>query len=403
MTPGQQLRTARTAVDLSLGDMARRLPWSKAALGFYETDQRPVPNEVITAYREVVAQERHRLAEEDVIRRRALLSLGVSSIPGFLAVDSGPTAAPQRIGAGDVSAVKDMIALFSRVDQRRGGGHARNALAQYLKTDVSDALAGTFRNEAVRQQLFSAAGEASYLVGWMAFDDGRHQEAQQAFALAVELSSEARDAPLSGHVLRAMAHQANDLGQTTNAVNFSAASITGPSIELATPRERALLRVVRARTLVSTGEHRTAAQVLLQAEDDLASADPGIEEPDRVFFFGEASLAHETACALRDMGDLDGAAREFERSVEARRAETFARTHAVTLGYLAEVLAQRGELESACDAWSRALDAMNGIRSGRTRSVVKTLITTLDSHRGADVEAAVELRARAEDLLLASG
>jgi hypothetical protein len=32
MTPGQQLGTAKTAVDLSLGDMARRLPWSKAAL-----------------------------------------------------------------------------------------------------------------------------------------------------------------------------------------------------------------------------------------------------------------------------------------------------------------------------------------------------------------------------------
>jgi hypothetical protein len=42
---------------------------------------------------------------------------------------------------------------------------------------------------------------------------------------------------------------------------------------------------------------------------------------------GEASLAHETACALRDLGDLPRAARQFERSVRTRHAATPPRRH----------------------------------------------------------------------------
>jgi hypothetical protein len=70
-----------------------------------------------------------------------------------------------------------------------------------------------------------------------------------------------------------------------------------------------------------------------------------IDEPSRVFFFGEASLAHETACMLRDTGDLSGALTAFRRSVHTRKATTFTRTHAVTLGYLGDVHARRGEID----------------------------------------------------------
>ena len=86
-----------------------------------------------------------------------------------------------------------------------------------------------------------------------------------------------------------------------------------------------------------------------------------------MFFFGEASLAHETACTLRDTGDLSGALKEFRRSVRTREATVFTRTHAVTLGYLGAVQARRGEIDQACVTWSNALDAMDGIHSGRIR------------------------------------
>jgi hypothetical protein len=310
----------------------------------------------------------------DVERRRVLgaaaYSVAALALPGgsWWTQMAGRGSARSAVGArsvgrGDLEAVRDMVSIFSRVDQRRGGGHARTAVVQYLTSDVSSYLRGSFPDDQVRRLMFSAASELAYLSGWMAFDNSDHAIAQHYFAVAVKLAAEADDPPMAGHVLRAMAHQAVDLGHGQQALNLATASMEGQRHALASRRERALFGVVYARSLAATGQKRAAAAALIRAEDDLAAAKPDDGEPSRVFFFGEASLAHETACALRDTGDLSGAMREFRRSVRTRKATTFTRTHAVTLGYLGAVQARNGSLEEACDTWSGALDAMDGIRS----------------------------------------
>jgi hypothetical protein len=301
----------------------------------------------------------------------------------------------RTVGRGDVEAVRDMVAMFSTIDQRRGGGHARTAIVQYLTTDVAESLRGRFSNEDTRRGMFAAAGELAYLAGWMAFDNAEHGVAQHFYAIAVKLAAEADDPPLAGHVLRAMAHQAVDLGHPGAALALATASVDGPRYTLAAPRERALLGVVHAKALAATGQPGAAAAALVRAEDDLRAAEPGDVEPRRVFFFSEASLAHETACTLRDCGDLAGAARAFRHSVRTRQAAVFTRTHAVTLGYLGAVQARQGSVEEACETWSVALDAMDGVRSGRTRQVASDIRSVLSPfrHRGLRAVLAVDQRA----------
>src|SRR6266511_1649587 len=264
------------------------------------------------------------------------------------------TPAARTVGRGDLDAVRDMVGLFSRVDQRRGGGHARTAVVQYLTSDVAGYLRGHFPDGRVRREMFSAASELAYLSGWMAFDNAEHAVAQSHFTLA-------------------------------------------------SPRERALLGVVHARALAAAGDRQAAAAALIRAEDDLAAASPGDDEPARVFFFGEASLAHETACTLRDLGDLPAATRQFRRSVATRKAATFTRTHAVTLGYLGAVQARHGSLDEACATWSRSLDAMDGVRSGRTRQVVADMRAVLSQFRHRGIRAVTDLDARAAAYLSTSG
>lgn len=201
---------------------------------------------------------------------------------------------------------------------------------QYLTNDVTSYLAGRYAEEQVRRDMFSATSELAYVAGWMAFDNSEHPIAQRYFTLAVKLAAAADDQPMAGHVLRAMAHQAVDLGHHRQACRLAEASIDGDRYRAACPRERALLGIVRARTLAATGDNAAAASALNRAEDDLAQAKQGDAEPGRVFFFGEASLAHETACTLRDLGDLRGAVQQFRRSVRTRQAHTFTRTHVVT-------------------------------------------------------------------------
>ncbi|MER6091275.1 Tat pathway signal protein [Streptomyces bluensis] len=305
----------------------------------------------------------------------------------------------QRVGRGDVESVRETTLAFSRMDQRRGGGHGRTALVEYLRSDVARYLVGKFPDDRVRRDMYSAAAEASYLSGWMAFDNGEHDVAEPYFALGLKLAARAADAPLSGHILRAMAHQALDLGLFNQALELATASVTGQRYLAATPRERALLGVVHARSLAVTGQKKAAAKTLLRAEDDLRSAHDGIEEPSRTFFFGEASLAHEAACTLRDLDDQKGAISQFRRSVRTRGA-AFIRTHAVTLGYLGATQIAAGSIEEACATWSRTLDAMEeGVYSGRARQRVVEMRQLLSPYRRRGIPAAAELETRATHYL----
>jgi transcriptional regulator with XRE-family HTH domain len=348
------------------------------------------------------------LAEVDLdMERRRVLAATAYSVAA-LAVPEQPwwrqmaargtaraTAGARRVGRSDLESAREMVSIFLRVDQRRGGGHARTALVQYLTSDVATYLRGSYLDERVRKDMFSVASELAYLSGWMAFDNAEHSIAQHYFSVALKLAAEADDPPMAGHVLRAMAHQAVDLGHFRQGLELTSASMEGERYRLASPRERALFGVFYARALGAAGQKSAAAQALTTAEDDLASAATDDNELSRVFFFGEASLAHQTALTLRDTGDFSGALREFHRSARTLKAATFTRTHALTLGYLGAVHARRGEIDEACSIWSTALDAMDGIHSARTRQTVVDMRTTLSAFGPRGVPAIAELDARA--------
>ncbi|MCX0274931.1 hypothetical protein NLM24_30390 [Nocardia zapadnayensis] len=118
-----------------------------------------------------------------------------------------------------------------------------------------------------------------------------------------------------------------------------------------------------------------------------------------MFFFSEASLAHETACALRDAGDLSSAAGHFEISARKRKVTKFTRTHAVTLGYLGTVQARMGEIERACSTWASALTAMSDVQSGRTRDVAREIRETVASYAGKQISGVDEVAAQASNHL----
>ncbi|WP_338058236.1 hypothetical protein [Streptomyces roseifaciens] len=233
----------------------------------------------------------------------------------------------------------------------------------------------------------------------MAFDNCEHATAQRYFTLATKLAAEASDPALVAHILRAMAHQAVYLGHYLQALNLAEASMNRPRYTLATPRERALLGVVHGRALAASGRKSDALAALQRAARDLATVRPGDEEPGRVWFFQEASLSHETACALRDLGDFKSAEKEFKRSVRTRKASAFTRTHAVTLGYLGAVQAQQGSVEAACATWSAALDTMDGIQSGRARDTVATMRRVLSPFRQRGIRTVADVDTRAARIL----
>ncbi|WP_334027613.1 hypothetical protein, partial [Nocardia terpenica] len=392
--------------------------FSKSALAYYETGERIPTTDVIAWYERRFGDLQDpvatllNLGRADV-ERRAFLRAGYSTaLSGSVLLPHWfrhtPTRAPatrtgtRHVGEADVAAVREVADVFSRMDQRLGGGHGRTAVAQYLTNDVTHYLNGSFTSDAVRREMFSASAELAYLAGWMAFDNNEHAIAQRYLAASTKLATEADDAPLTGHVLRAMAHQAIDLGHPELGLQLAEDSVSGSRYTHACPRERALLKVVHAKALSAAGRRAESAKALLQAEQDLAAVS-GDDEPRRVFFFGEASLAHETACALRDSGNLTAAEEQFELSVEKRNTKGFKRTHAVTLGYLGTVQAKRGELEQACATWTSSLDAMDGVLSGRTRNVARDIRATVTPYLGQRIDGINEIAERATQYLTTNG
>ncbi|MFD7663494.1 Tat pathway signal protein [Streptomyces sp. NPDC059788] len=342
------------------------------------------------------------------ILQRSAYSLAGAALPPdawwpqtLQAAQSRQAVSRLTITSAHVDSAREAMRFYSRQDQRLGGHAGRDALLAYLRSDIAAYLQARFPGEQLRRRMFAAAAELVYLAAWQAFDSSEHAIAQRTFDLALRLAAEAGDAPLAGHILRAAAHQAVDLGHPTRALDLATGSVNQRRYCLASPREKALLGVVHARALAANRDKAASLAALRRAEDDLSRADG--EEPERVVFFAEASLAHETACTLRDLGDLKGAEAEFRRSVRTRALPTSARTHVVTLGYLGDVQARQGHLDLACATWSTALDTMAGIQSGRVRETVVRMRRALSPLRQRGGSVAAELDERAREVLRGVG
>ncbi|MFD0224369.1 Tat pathway signal protein [Streptomyces hirsutus] len=349
----------------------------------------------------------------DMHRRKMLATAAYSAAGLALPATSWWAAAPaeaakrpavsfRQVTSTDIDDVRELTRFFSARDQQRGGASGRSALAGHLRDEAVPLLGSRFATERIRRNLYSAVAEMTYLAGGMAFDASQHRTAQRYLTLAARIAAEAGDGPLGGHILRALAHQAVDLGHPRNALALAGASMSRDRYGQAGYREKALLAIVHARALAADGDRAGTLAAISRAERDLAHADNN-DVPSRVGFFQEASLAHETACALRDLGRPREAEIHFQRSVATRRRQLYARTHSVTLGYLGAVQVQQGRLDEACATWNEALDAMSGIQSGRARDVIVRMQTDLSSVRHRGGRHVVELDRRVREMLRAIG
>jgi hypothetical protein len=108
------------------------------------------------------------------------------------------------VGIGDVERFRATVELFAQLDNRFGGGHAREALIQYLSTDGERLLRGRYP-DSVGSALFCAVAEATLLAAWMTYDARpRSPYAQRYFVQALGLANAAGNRLLGAGILYAM-------------------------------------------------------------------------------------------------------------------------------------------------------------------------------------------------------
>jgi transcriptional regulator with XRE-family HTH domain len=270
------------------------------------------------------------------------------------------------VGRADVARVRASSALFAELDNRFGGAHARRSLIHFLERDAAALLTGRYTDE-VGRELFAAVAEASLLAAWTSYDCGLHGLAQRYFIQALRLAQSGADRRLACSIMSAMSHQATYLSHFPEAVNLARAAREGLR-DQATPALTAQFLAMEARALARSGDTHGCHAALAAAEQTFHVPQPGVD-PEFISYFNEAELAAEMAHCFRDLGDANQAA--CHAALAAPSDGAYARSDFFAAMVRADVFADQGDPEQACDVALGALRIGEAVTSARCVAYVR--------------------------------
>ncbi|MFD9823144.1 transcriptional regulator [Streptomyces violascens] len=311
-------------------------------------------------------------------------------------LDQQPEPGP-RVRLEDVTAVKSMFGEFQKMDVLQGGGSGRLILAEYMNQHVYPLLRRTHAAD-VRRALCEAAAEQTYLLGWMAYDNGEHGIAQRYLVQSLRLAEESKNPALGAHVLAGMADQATLLGNPAEGRRLAQAGRAGLG-KNTSPACLADLWALEARALAKLGDKTPAAAAVVQSETAYSRVRPE-EEQEWAAFIDPAYLHGEHAMTFRDLNQAETAGQHAQQSIDHARQQRRARRGAMSQAALAVSHLQRHDLEGAHQAGLRTLTLSRQVKSSRCIEAVQDLQRRMEpfgQHR-----LVADFNERARDLVAAA-
>ena len=271
--------------------------------------------------------------------------------------EGAPLIAAPSTAAAQIRAVAQHL---MDIDFQFGGGYVRRLLLFYFQSEIVPLLREP-HPVGLRREVFSAAAEVAQLLGWSAYDAGRHGVAQRYFMQGLRLATEAEDPVLGGRLLSNLSHQANYLGRYDEAIQFArAAQASGAG--RASDTVTAMFLAMEARALASSGDARLCARALNLAEGTFARRDRS-KDPRWIGYFDELELAGEAAHCFRDLG------RPAETQTFALRAIDPIATPGRTRAFISMVSAagafKAGNLDEALALATDAVSLAGSLQSSR--------------------------------------
>lgn len=299
-------------------------------------------------------------------------------VPGAVVAGTTPGSVAGRISA-TVRGITDL-------DFRFGGGHVRGMLLSYWKSEIMPELRRA-HPASVRKEVFSAAADAAEVLGWSAYDDGRHGAAQRYFIQGLRLAHEAGDHLMGGQILSNLSHQANYLGRFDDAVKLARAAQSATMGKAAGTVESMFL-AMEARALASVGDERGCIAALTQAERAFERRQVN-SDPDWIGYFDELELAGEAAHCFRDLG------RPVETLRFAAQAIDPIRTPPRTRSFISMVTAagelRAGNADAALALATEAVNLAGCIKSDRYRTYVRDFHQSIEHIKSAESATFTEL------------
>ncbi|MEV4602556.1 XRE family transcriptional regulator [Amycolatopsis sp. NPDC049253] len=196
----------------------------------------------------------------------------------------------RKVNQADVDGIRSTTEMFDQLDGEHGGGHARRALIEFLRTDLAGLLGGTARDAAVQRDLFKAGAQATLLGAWMSYDAGIHGMAQRYFIQALRIAESTGDRLLGASILDAMSHQATFLGRYREAANLARSARMGTA-NAGSASAAAHFYAMEARALARLGDAAECDRAMSAAVREFERRDPANDPADWFGYFNESELA----------------------------------------------------------------------------------------------------------------
>ena len=211
------------------------------------------------------------------------------------------------------------------------------------------------------------------MLGWSAYDSGRHGAAQRYFSYGLRLARDADDRLLGARLLSNLSHQANYLGHFTDAAQLARAAQSAAST-VPSPATMSMLCAMEARALASIGDGAGCAGALHRAETAFGSGSHD-SDPEWIAYFDRAELAGEHAHCFRDLRRPEET-RQFA-GLAVRPLETPPRTRAFIGLVTAMGALHEGELDDAVTTAREAVVLAGSLESTRYRRYVSDFVDAL--------------------------
>ncbi|GAA0507483.1 hypothetical protein GCM10011581_20780 [Saccharopolyspora subtropica] len=349
-----ELRAAREAAEMSLSRMAQRTHFAKSYLSMVETGKRPVPDDVVTAYEQVLGVP---LSEGPCDPVRLAHEWLVSDSPVAVHTRSG-----RRVGGSLASALEARVVELRHLDDVVSSNELLPAITKEL-AEAQGLLRTASYSDAVGRRLFTLVGELSQLAGWVASDAGQYADAQRFYISGVRAADEARNRVLGAQLLSSLSYQMANIGDPNGAALLARTAVRGA--EGATPVVRALF-LERVAWASAKSKDPDGTWRALDAVDE-AFERRGGDEPEWVYWLNRDEI---DVMAARCMIELDRPrdAEPLLSSALANYPPDHAREVTLYLTWLAESHARAGDLDAARDVIERARRYADAMPSARTEN-----------------------------------
>jgi hypothetical protein len=297
---------------------------------------------------------------EDVNRREFLA--GAAGLAANLALPA-PPAATRRMGNADLVRLRASVASLYRMGRQHGGAGAVYPLTartfQRLRDLAERARCDAETGQAMRELIAHTAGHA----GSMAFDTGQHDDARRWWVEATHWARLAEADAFGALAMASLARQASDQRRPREVINLAKAA-QRTARHAATPRLTSLLLAREALGHAGAGD-ATSAQAALRHARGRADIPRSDDDPIWLDFYGKADFAsHEYRIALM-LGDIAAAERAARDGLALSDPFAYPRNYALDLIQLADVLAQRRNIDESAAVATQAAAAAADLGSGR--------------------------------------